>query len=128
MRVCTRLAGGLCSAIIALTFTAAARAADADPKGAVPPEQATFTPVKETKILDPATGVYGYYVIYVPKDYTPEREWPAIFCYHGSGGVPTVWPFKELTDGQKGEDAMNHPGDWAKILAPRRSVNLIVVT
>jgi predicted esterase len=83
-----------------LTFAALFATAQADFKGAVPPDQATFSPGKETKILDPATGGLGYYVIYVPKDYAPEREWPTIFCYHGSGGNPTAWPFKELTDGQ----------------------------
>jgi predicted esterase len=66
----------------------------------VPPEQATFSPGKETKILDARTGGLGWYVVYVPRDYSPEREWPTIFCYHGKNGDPTTWPFRQLTDGQ----------------------------
>lgn len=82
--------------IVILYLAPLARGADAG----VPPEQATFSPGKETKILDPTTGGLGWYVVYVPKDYTPEREWPTIFCYHGKNGDPTTWPFKQLTDGQ----------------------------
>ena len=64
---------------IAICFLATrSRAADIG----VAPEQATFFPGKETKILDPKTGGLGWYVVYVPKDYSPEREWPTIFCYH----------------------------------------------
>ena len=48
-----------------------ARAADG-----VAPDQATFSPGKETKIIDAQTGGVGWYVVYVPKDYTPEQEWP----------------------------------------------------
>jgi predicted esterase len=72
----------------------------ADLAGGVAPDQATFAAGKETKILDPQTGGVGYYFVYVPKDYTPDREWPTIFCYHGKDQTPKTWPFKELTDGQ----------------------------
>jgi dienelactone hydrolase len=74
------------------------RAAD-PPAGGAPPDQATFSPGKETKILDPKTGGLGWYVVYVPKDYTPDREWPTLFCYHGKNGDPTTWPIKQATDG-----------------------------
>ena len=70
------------------------------PADGVAPALATFSAGKETKILDPETGGLGYYVVSVPKDYTPEREWPLIICYHGSNGNPTSWPFKDLTEGQ----------------------------
>src|SRR2546423_2293635 len=79
----------LCGAVLA-----------APPVDGVAPEQATFAPGRETKILDPKTGGLGWYVVYVPKDYTPDREWPTIFCYHGKNGNPTAWPFKEVMDGQ----------------------------
>src|SRR3954453_15409380 len=75
--------------------TPPARAADG-----VAPEQATFSPGQETKLADPKTGGGGGYVLYGPKDYTPDREWPTIFCYHGKNNDPKSWPFKELTDGQ----------------------------
>ncbi|MDB5320407.1 MAG: hypothetical protein JWN40_2038 [Phycisphaerales bacterium] len=85
--------------LAALLFTSSTvRAADAVP--GVPPDQATFTPGKEIKILDPKTGGLGWYVIYVPKDYTPDRDWPTIFCYHGKNNDPKTWPFKEVTEGQ----------------------------
>jgi len=92
-----------CTRFVMLSVTLAvallSRAAD-KPTDGVAPAMATFTAGKETKILDPATGGLGYYVVYVPKDYTPDREWPLIFCYHGSNGNPQSWPFKDLTDGQ----------------------------
>lgn len=73
----------------------AARAADG-----VAPDKATFSPGQETKIADPATGGVGWYVVYVPKDYTPDRDWPTMICYHGKNNDPKSWPFKELTDGK----------------------------
>ena len=39
-------------------------------------------------------------MVYVPKDYTPDRDWPTLFNYHGKNNDPKSWPFKELTDGQ----------------------------
>jgi predicted esterase len=90
----------LCATLVSLLAIPLHAADKADPAGGVAPEQATFTPGKETKILDPQTGGVGYYVVWVPKDYTPDREWPTIFCYHGKDQNPKSWPFKELTDGQ----------------------------
>jgi tetratricopeptide (TPR) repeat protein len=57
-------------------------------------------PGKTVKVIDPATGGNGYWQVYLPQDYTPSRLWPIIYCYHGSNGEPTVWPFKDLTDGK----------------------------
>ncbi|HSU66457.1 MAG TPA: hypothetical protein VLJ39_06280, partial [Tepidisphaeraceae bacterium] len=72
----------------------------ADRKGAVSIADAKFRPGELTRIDDPATGGYGYWVVWVPSDYTPDRKWPTIICYHSLGGVPTAYPFKELTDGK----------------------------
>jgi dienelactone hydrolase len=72
----------------------------ADRNGAVLIADAKFVPGKLTKIQDPATGGYAYWVVWVPLDYTPERKWPVIFCYHYLGGVPSASPFKDLTDGK----------------------------
>jgi predicted esterase len=82
---------------VAMPLTAAALARAAD---GIAPDQATFSPGKETKIIDAQTGGVGWYVVYVPKDYTPEQEWPTIFNYHGKNNDPKSWPFKELTDGK----------------------------
>jgi predicted esterase len=88
----------IASFIALMLATAPCRAADA--KDGVPPEQATFAAGKEVKILDTKTGGLGWYTVYLPTDYTPDREWPTIFCYHGKNGDPTTWPFKPLTDGR----------------------------
>ena len=88
-----------CVALCLSVFLPPLLARAADPVG-VPPEQATFAAGKEVRIIDPKTGGLGWYCVYVPKDYTPDREWPTLFCYHGKNGNPTSWPFKELTDGQ----------------------------
>jgi predicted esterase len=86
----------LIAALLLLLFTTlAARAADTG----VVPEQAVFAPGKEVKILDPKTGGLGWYLVYTPKDYTPDREWPTLFCYHGHNGDPTTWPIKQAVDG-----------------------------
>jgi predicted esterase len=37
------------------------------------------------------------FLLWVPEDYTPERSWPLIFCYHGAGGSATTWPFQQVT-------------------------------
>ena len=99
---------GICTALLLATLQVPAAA----PADGVKPEQATFTPGKETKIADPLTGGVGWYVVYIPKDYTPDREWPTMFCYHGKNNDPKSWPFKELTDGQGyiviGMEYLNH--------------------
>ena len=40
------------------------------------------------------------FLVYVPTDYTPERSWPVIFCYHERGYQATTSPFTEVTDGR----------------------------
>jgi dienelactone hydrolase len=50
--------------------------------------------------IDDAAMFDKHFILYVPKDYTPDREWPLIFCYHGVNQTAKVWPFKELTDGK----------------------------
>lgn len=91
---------GVTGSFLVLLLLATTPSHAADAKDAVAPEQATFAAGKEVKILDPKTGGLGWYVVYLPTDYTPDREWPTIFCYHGKNGDPTTWPFKPLTDGK----------------------------
>ena len=78
---------------------AAAPAKDAGGTG-VPLEQAEFVAGKETRISDSSLGGQGYYVVWVPKDYTPDRTWPAVFCYHGVNQKPTTFPFQPLLGGK----------------------------
>jgi predicted esterase len=85
------------TAVVLVLRVPTVRAADAP---GVPPEQAAFEPGKEAKILDPKTGGLGWYLVYTPADYNPEREWPILFCYHGHNGNPTTWPFRQATDGK----------------------------
>ena len=92
IRAVVVLAGWLC--------VQGACAADKQNKaGAVTFDQATLEPGKIEKIDDPKTGGWEYWTLYVPKDYTPDRAWPIIYCYHGMDQEAKVWPFRELTDG-----------------------------
>ena len=78
----------------------AVNAADKQNKtGAVPLDKAVLEPGKIAKIDDPKTGGWEYWTLYVPKDYTTDRAWPIIYCYHGMDQEAKVWPFRELTDG-----------------------------
>ena len=77
-----------------------AGAADKQNKaGAVTFDKAELEPGKIVKIDDPKTGGWEYWTLYVPKDYTPDRTWPIIYCYHGMDQEAKVWPFRELTGG-----------------------------
>jgi poly(3-hydroxybutyrate) depolymerase len=42
----------------------------------------------------------GHFIVYVPSDYNDKQDWPVIFFYHGQGGQPTTWPFKQITGGK----------------------------
>jgi len=88
--------------VLALTATAlaaSARAAKPPDKG-VRLDDAAFRPGEEVRIDDDAIGGLGYYLIYVPTDYTPQKQWPIALCYHGVDGNPTTWPFKQATGGK----------------------------
>ena len=60
-----------------------------------------FPPGKETKVEDASIGGDGYYLVYVPKEYTPEAKWPLVVCYHGMNGKATTWPFKNVLGGKR---------------------------
>jgi predicted esterase len=55
-------------------------------------------PGTETRIETPDTG--GFFLLYLPDDYSPDRLWPVIFGYHGLGGSATTWPFRQATHGE----------------------------
>ena len=94
--------GGLCVAALfaVLLVHCAIHAAENDAEKIDADEPTQFTAGEETRIEDPTIGGLGYYLIGVPEDYTPDRAWPVIFCYHGMDGKPTTWPFLQLTDGK----------------------------
>ncbi len=52
-----------------------------------------------TEIQIDMPGAGSFFLLYVPKDYTSERAWPVIFCYHGLKGKATTGPFRGLTQG-----------------------------
>jgi predicted peptidase len=86
--------------LVAWLCVQGACAADKQNKsGAVAFEQAELEPGKIVKIDDPRTGGWEYWTLYVPKDYTADRTWPIIYCYHGMDQEAKVWPFRELTGG-----------------------------
>jgi predicted esterase len=60
----------------------------------------TLKPGGEVKLEDPSLGVEGYITIYAPSDYTPDRTWPAVVCYHGLNNPPTTWPFRQALGGK----------------------------
>jgi predicted esterase len=41
-----------------------------------------------------------HFMVCVPSDYNDKQDWPVIFFYHGMGGQPTTWPFKQITGGK----------------------------
>ena len=55
-------------------------------------------PGGEVRVDAPECG--GHFVIYVPTDYSPDRKWPVIYCYHGLNGTPTSSPFRRATEGK----------------------------
>ncbi len=59
-----------------------------------------FAPGQESRI-DVNSKLVGidHFMVYVPSDYNDNQDWPVIFFYHGQGGHPTTWPFKQITDG-----------------------------
>jgi acetyl esterase/lipase len=56
-----------------------------------------FVPGSETALAVP--GSERPLLVYVPTDYTPDRTWPVILCYHGGGRQTTTWPFRQVTGG-----------------------------
>ncbi|MBE3071261.1 MAG: hypothetical protein IMZ66_13585 [Planctomycetes bacterium] len=54
----------------------------------------------ETKVEDASIGGNGYYLVYVPGDWTPDRKWPLVVCYHGINGDATTWPFRQVLGGK----------------------------
>ncbi len=62
---------------------------------------ANFAPGQEARI-DVNSKLVGidHFMVYVPSDYNDKQDWPVIFFYHGQGGQPTTWPFKQITGGR----------------------------
>jgi len=88
-------------AVVLLALGAVARAEEAPAKPEGPAlAQADLGPGQETKVVDASLGSVGYYQVYLPPEYTPDRAWPTIFCYHGMGGSPTTWPFRQVLGGK----------------------------
>jgi poly(3-hydroxybutyrate) depolymerase len=60
-----------------------------------------FAPGREARI-DVNSKLVGidHFMVYVPSDYNDKQDWPVIFFYHGMGGQPTTWPFKQITGGK----------------------------
>ena len=47
-----------------------------------------YAPGTETRLEIP--GFENQVIVYVPQDYTADREWPIVHHYHGTNGKPTV--------------------------------------
>jgi len=83
--------------VVTLACLPSVLAAEKD-AGARPAPEPELKPGTEVRIDNDKVG--GYFLVYVPTDYAPDRTWPAIFCYHGQNGKPTTWPFRPVTDGK----------------------------
>ncbi len=64
-------------------------------------EAPKFVPGQEVRIdvNDKDIGG-GYFLVYVPSDYTDEHDWPAIFFFNGKGLRPSTQLFKSVTEGK----------------------------
>jgi poly(3-hydroxybutyrate) depolymerase len=63
--------------------------------------QSLFAPGEEVRVETDNEHIGGgHFLVYVPTDYTDQRDWPAIFYYHGMNGQTKTWPFKQITDGK----------------------------
>lgn len=100
MRGTFRLCFVFVLALILSTHATNAAASSPQPQGGDVLAGVKLEPGQTAKVIDPLTGGNGYWLVYLPQDYTPNRLWPIIYCYHGSNQEPTVWPFKDLTGGK----------------------------
>jgi predicted esterase len=82
----------LCFCIAGLLFAADKPGKTDDPN---------FVPGEEVRIDANNKYIGGdHFLVYVPADYTDKQDWPVIFVYHGMGGQPTTWPFRQATTGK----------------------------
>ncbi len=85
-------AGFLCFCIAGTLFAADKPAEPNDPN---------FAPGQEISVnVDQKIVGIDSFLVYVPSDYNDNQDWPVIFFYHGQGGKPTTWPFKDITGGK----------------------------
>jgi poly(3-hydroxybutyrate) depolymerase len=84
--------------VLALALACTGPAPGAE-KGNAPTALPDLPAGKETRVESPRVGG-GFFLVYVPSDYKPDRRWPVVFCYHGQNGQPTVWPIKDVTGGK----------------------------
>ena len=60
-----------------------------------------FVPGEEVRIDIDNKYIGGdHFLVYVPTDYTNDRDWPVIFVYHGMDAQPTTWPFRQAARGK----------------------------
>lgn len=60
-----------------------------------------FTPGQEVRVNAKNKQIGGgHFMVYVPSDYTADKDWPVIFVYHGMNGQPTTWPMRQATKGE----------------------------
>jgi len=62
--------------------------------------QPALAPGREFKVIDPDSGESGYYLLYVPEDYRPDRRWPVVVYYHGLNGLPQTDLFRSALGGK----------------------------
>ena len=61
-------------------------------------QNASLKPGETTRIEAP--GRSGFYLVNVPRDYTPDRAWPVLLFYHGYNGKPGIGPLHRVLEGK----------------------------
>jgi len=52
-------------------------------------------------IQDKEVGEDGYYRVYLPAEYDPDKAWPVIFNYHALGGAAETHTIRRITEGKR---------------------------
>ena len=96
----------VCSIWVVCMVAVGAIAEDIGRAGALTPEPPkpqkhfNISPGKVTRVeTSKANNSYGFFLLYVPKDYTPASPSPMIFCYPPGDTLATLWPFRQVTRG-----------------------------
>ncbi len=98
LRICT----GLAISSMLMTVPLLAGQVESGPTmGQAQALAATIRPGDEIKVVDPKSGEKGYFRVYVPSDYSSDRECPVVLYYHGLGGSPGTALLKSILKGKR---------------------------
>ncbi len=64
----------------------------------IPAVAEEFPVGKEFSVKSLYAGPADRCAVYLPPDYTKEKLWPTVICYHGRGGGPTTLPYRNFVE------------------------------